>query len=152
MLRSKGVIIDDRTAISKLPKLVAAYLWLNSKDGTAINVTALQDWVFYIFPLLARNQSELKTINDTLKQMLGEVAEMQKLLEEGVELMDIGNLKEARDKFLQVLNFDISRIPDYLAPMANSIMKEARKYIEDIDNELQRIKARTRGSVDSSEG
>ena len=130
-LRSKGVIISDRTVISKLPKLFSAYLFLNMDNGK-VTVTALQNWVFDVIPLLARSPEEKKTIEKSLDEALGEVAEMQRKLNEGVELMRAMNLKDAGNKFREILNFDVSKIPDYLMPRAEVIVKQAKQYLDKI--------------------
>jgi MoxR-like ATPase len=134
-LRSKGVIISDRTIISKLPKLFAAYLFLNMDNGK-ITVTALQNWIFDIMPLLARSPEEKKMIEKSLDEALGEVAELQKKLNEGIELMKAMNLKDASEKFREILNFDINKIPDYLMPRAEVIIKQAKQYLDKI-NQIQ---------------
>jgi MoxR-like ATPase len=134
-LRSKGIIISDRTIISKLPKLFAAYLFLNMDNGK-ITVTALQNWIFDIMPLLARSPDEKKMIEKSLDEALGEVAELQKKLNEGIELMKAMNLKDASEKFREILNFDISKIPDYLMPRAEVIIKQAKQYLDKI-NQIQ---------------
>ncbi|MFP3226930.1 MAG: AAA family ATPase [Sulfolobaceae archaeon] len=139
-LRSKGVIISDRTIISKLPKLFAAYLFLNMDNGK-ITVTALQNWVFDIMPLLARSTDEKKLIEKSLDEALGEVAELQKKLNEGIELMKAMNLKDASEKFREILNFDINKIPDYLMPRAEVIIKQAKQYLDKINQIQQTLTA-----------
>jgi MoxR-like ATPase len=139
-LRSKGIIISDRTIISKLPKLFAAYLFLNMDNGK-ITVTALQNWIFDVMPLLARSPDEKKMIEKSLDEALGEVAELQKKLNEGIELMKAMNLKDASEKFREILNFDISKIPDYLMPRAEVIIKQAKQYLDKINQIQQTLTA-----------
>jgi MoxR-like ATPase len=144
-LRSKGIIISDRTIISKLPKLFAAYLFLNMDNGK-ITVTALQNWIFDIMPLLARSPEEKKSIEKSLDEALGEVAELQKKLNEGIELMKAMNLKDASEKFKEILNFDISKIPDYLMPRAEVIIKQAKQYLDKI-NQIQQTLTAEEGEI-----
>ena len=139
-LRSKGVMISDRTVISKLPKLFAAYLFLNMDNGK-VTLTALQNWVFDVMPLLARSPEEKKVIEKSLDEALGEVAELQRKLNEGVELMRAMNLKDAGNKFREVLNFDVSKIPDYLMPRAEVVVKQAKQYLDKIAQIQQTLTA-----------
>jgi len=139
-LRSKGIIISDRTIIAKLPKLFAAYLFMNMDNGK-ITVTALQNWVFDIMPLLARSPEEKRAIMKAIDDALGEVAEMQKKLNDGIELMKAMNLKDAGEKFREVLNFDLNKIPDYLMPRAEVIIKQAKQYLDKISQIQQSLTA-----------
>jgi len=137
-LRNKGIVISDRTIISKLPKLFAAYLYL-SMDGGKITITALQNWIFDVMPLLARSPEEKKAIEKAIDEALGEVAELQRRLNEGIELMRVMNLKDANEKFREILNFDISKIPDYLMPRAEVIIKQAKQYLDKISQIQQTL-------------
>ena len=139
-LRSKGILISDRTIISKLPKLFAAYLFMNMDNGK-ITVTALQNWIFDVMPLMARSPEEKKAIEKAIDETLGEVAEIQKKLNDGVELMRVMNLKDASEKFREVLNFDLSGIPDYLMPRAEVIIKQAKQYLDKISQIQQTLTA-----------
>ena len=139
-LRSKGIIISDRTIISKLPKLFTAYLFLNMDNGK-ITMPSLQNWVFDIMPLLARSPEEKRAIGKAIDDALGEVAEMQKKLNDGIELMRVMNLKDASEKFREVLNFDLGRIPDYLMPRAEVIIKQAKQYLDKISQIQQTLTA-----------
>jgi len=144
-LRNKGIIISDRTIISKLPKLFAAYLYLNM-DGGKITVTALQNWIFDIMPLMARSPEEKRAIEKAIDDALGEVAELQQKLNEGIELMRVMNLKDAGERFREVLNFDISKIPDYLMPRAEVIIKQAKQYLDKI-SQIQRTLTAEDGEI-----
>jgi len=139
-LRSKGIIISDRTIIAKLPKLFAAYLFMNMDNGK-ITMPSLQNWVFDIMPLLARSPEEKRAIEKAIDEALGEVAEMQKKLNDGVELMRVMNLKDASERFREVLNFDLGRIPDYLMPRAEVIIKQAKQYLDKISQIQQSLTA-----------
>jgi MoxR-like ATPase len=138
-LRNKGIIVSDRTIISKLPKLFAAYLFMNMDNGK-ITVTALQNWIFDVMPLMARSPEEKRAIEKAIDDALGEVAELQQKLNEGTELMRAMNLKDANEKFREILNFDISKIPDYLMPRAEVIIKQAKQYLDKI-NQIQQTLA-----------
>ena len=145
-LRNKGIVISDRTIISKLPKLFTAYLYLNMDNGK-ITITALQNWIFDVMPLMARSPEEKKAIEKALDEALGEVAEMQKKLNEGIELMRVMNLKDAGERFREVLNFDLSRIPDYLMPRAEVIIKQAKQYLDKISQIQQTLTAEDEGEM-----
>jgi MoxR-like ATPase len=145
-LRNKGIVISDRTLVAKLPKLFSAYLFMNMDNGK-ITVTALQNWVFDILPLMARSPEEKKAIEKALDDALGEVAEMQRRINEGVELMRAMNLKDASGKFREVLNFDLGRIPDYLMPRAEVIIKQAKQYLDKIAQIQQSLTAEEEGEV-----
>ena len=138
-LRNKGIVISDRTIISKLPKLFAAYLFMNMDNGK-ITVTALQNWIFDVMPLMARSPEEKRAIEKAIDDALGEVAELQRRINEGIELMRAMNLKDANEKFREILNFDISKIPDYLMPRAEVIIKQAKQYLDKI-NQIQQTLA-----------
>jgi arginine deiminase len=115
-------------------------------DNGKITVTALQNWIFDIMPLLARSPEEKKSIEKSLDEALGEVAELQKKLNEGIELMKAMNLKDASEKFKEILNFDISKIPDYLMPRAEVIIKQAKQYLDKI-NQIQQTLTAEEGEI-----
>jgi len=138
-LRSKGVVISDRTIIEKLPKLFASYLALYGV--TLDNVTnAVYDLIIF----MARNKDEVNAINKAIEESLGEVAELAKRLERAKEYIKAGNLQSAKDELQNLLNTDINSIVQkaaWMRPRVEAIMSMARQYLEKVNTILQQIAA-----------
>jgi len=138
-LRSKGVIVSDRTIIEKLPKLFASYLALYGV--TLDNVTnAVYDLIIYT----ARNKDEVNAINKAVEESLGEVAELAKRLERAKEYIKAGNLQAAKEELQNLLNTDINNIVQkaaWMRPRIEAIMSMARQYLEKVNTILQQIAA-----------
>ncbi|MFP3239966.1 MAG: AAA family ATPase [Caldivirga sp.] len=136
-LRSKGVIVSDRTIIEKLPRLFSAYLALYGV--TLDNVTnAVYDLIVY----MARNKDEVNAINKAIEESLGEVAELAKKLERAKEYIKAGNLQAAKEELQNLLNTDVSTIVQkaaWMRPRIEAIMSMARQYLEKVNTILQQI-------------
>jgi MoxR-like ATPases len=138
-IRSKGVIVSDRTVIEKLPKLYTAYLALYGV--TLDNVmNATYDLVKY----LARSREELKEIEKAIEDVLGEVAELARKLEKAKEMLRARNLRTAREILEQILNFDVSKIEKtpWLRPRVEAILASAREYLNlivQIEEQIERL-------------
>jgi len=138
-LRSKGVVVSDRTIIEKLPKLFASYLALYGV--TLDNVTnAVYDLIIF----MARNKDEVNAINKAIEESLGEVAELAKRLERAKEYIKAGNLQSAKEELQNLLNTDINSIVQkaaWMRPRVEAIMSMARQYLEKVNTILQQIAA-----------
>ena len=136
-LRSRGVIVSDRTIIEKLPKLFASYLALYGV--TLDNVTnAVYDLIIF----MARNKDEVNAINKAIEESLGEVAELSKKLERAKEYIKAGNLQGAKEELQNLLNTDINAIvqkASWLRPRVEAIMSVARQYMDRINTILEQI-------------
>jgi len=126
-LRSKGVIISDRTIIEKLPKLYCAYLALYG-----ITLDNVMSATYELVQYLARSRDELQSIRKAIDEALGEIAELARKLEKAKEFLKAKNLTSAKDVLKDVLNYDISKLEKtpWLKPRAEAIFAAARQYLE----------------------
>jgi MoxR-like ATPase len=136
-LRSKGVIVSDRTIIEKLPRLFAGYLALYGVTQDNI-VNGIYDLIVF----MARNRDEVNAINKAIEEALGEVSELAKKLEKAKELVKAGNLQGAKEELQNLLNTDINSIvqkASWLRPRVEAIMSVARQYMDKINTILEQI-------------
>lgn len=135
-LRSKGVIVSDRTIIEKLPKIYASYLALYG-----ITIDNAMNAIFDILPYLASDRSQLKDIRKAIEESLGEVAELAGRLEEAKNLVRAGDLKGALEKLEEILQYDVSRLQSkpWLKPRAEAVIRTAREYYSRIKAQLELI-------------
>jgi len=126
-MRSKGIIVSDRTIIEKLPKIYAAYLALY---GVTADNTMNAGYDILLFT--ARTRDELRDIKKLIDDMLGEVAELAKKLERAKEQIKARNLSSAKEVLKEILNYDVSRISKtpWLRPRVEAIIATARQYID----------------------
>jgi MoxR-like ATPase len=137
-LRTKGIIISDRSIIEKLPKLYAAYLTLHGVTPDNI-VNAAYDIVLYA----ARTPQELNDIKKAVDESLGEVAELSRRLEQGKQMLRVGNLHAALEAFREVAAYDVSRITSrpWLKPRVEALIRTAQDYIKRTQEIIQQIRA-----------
>jgi MoxR-like ATPase len=136
-LRSKGVVVSDRTIIEKLPRLFAAYLALYGVTTDNI-VNGIYDLIVYT----ARTKDEVNAINKAIEEALGEVAELSKKLERAKEYIKAGNLQNAKEELQNLLNTDINAIvqkASWLRPRVEAIMSVARQYMDKVNMILEQI-------------
>ena len=126
-LRSKGVIVSDRTIIEKLPKLYTAYLALYG-----VTLDNVMSATYELVQYLARNREELQSIKKAIEETLGEVAELAKRLEKAKEYLKARNLSSAKETLKEILNYDMSKLErtPWLKPRAEAIFATARQYLE----------------------
>jgi MoxR-like ATPase len=126
-LRSKGVIVSDRTIIEKLPKLYTAYLALYG-----VTLDNAMSATYEIVQYLARNCEELQSIKKAIEEALGEVAELARKLEKAKEYLKARNLANAKEILKEILNYDVSRLEKtpWLKPRVEAILATARQYLE----------------------
>jgi MoxR-like ATPase len=126
-LRSKGVIVSDRTIIEKLPKLYTAYLALYG-----VTLDNVMSATYEIVQYLARNREELLSIKKAIDEALGEVAELAKQLEKAKEYLKARNLASAKEALKNILNYDVSKLEKtpWLKPRVEAIFATARQYLE----------------------
>jgi len=136
-LRSKGVIVSDRTIIEKLPKLFSAYLALYGVTMDNV-VNGIYDLIVY----MAKNRDEVNAINKAIEDAMGEVSELAKKLEKAKELVKAGNLQGAKEELQNLLNTDIESIiqkASWLRPRVEAIMSVARQYMDKINTIMEQI-------------
>jgi len=133
-LRSKGVLISDRTVIEKLPKLYAAYLTL-----FGITMDNIMNAIYDLLPYLASDRSQLSDIKKVIEESLGEVAELASKLEEAKKMIRSGHLRGALEKLEEILNFDVSKLANkpWLKPRAEAIIRLAREYHQRVSEQLK---------------
>jgi MoxR-like ATPase len=126
-LRSKGVIVSDRTIIEKLPKLYTAYLALYG-----ITLDNVMSATYELVQYLARNREELQSIRKAIDEALGEVSELARQLEKAKEYLRAKNFDNAKNVLKEILNYDISRLEKtpWLKPRVEAIFATARQYLE----------------------
>jgi MoxR-like ATPase len=135
-LRSKGIIVSDRTIIEKLPKIFAAYLAIYGVtiDNIMYAPYELMMWV-------ARTKSELNDIKKVLDESLAEVAELAKKLEKAKEMLRVMNLAAAKKEISEILNFDMTKLASkpWLKPKAEAIIATAKDYLRYITEFEERL-------------
>jgi hypothetical protein len=126
-LRSKGVIVSDRTIIEKLPKIYCAYLAVYG-----ITLDNVMSATYELIQYLARNREELQSIRRAIDEALGEVAELARKLEKAKEYLRSKNLSSAKEVLEDVLSYDVSRLEKtpWLKPRVEAIFAAARQYLE----------------------
>jgi len=138
-LRSRGVLVSDRTIIEKFPKLYASYLALYG-----LNMDNLMNAIFDLLPYLASDRSQLNDIRKAINEALGEVADLASKLEEAKKLAKAGNIDGALQKLEEILSYDVNRLASkpWLKPRAEAIIKLAKQYhakLEEIKRRLQSV-------------
>ena len=126
-LRTKGVIVSDRTIIEKLPKIYCAYLAVYG-----ITLDNVMSATYEIVQYLARNREELQSIKKAIDEALGEVAELARKLEKAKEYLRSKNLSSAKEVLEDILNYDVSRLEKtpWLKPRVEAIFAAARQYLD----------------------
>ena len=126
-LRSKGVLVSDRTIIEKLPKLYCAYLSLYG-----VTLDNVMSATYELVQYLARNREELQSIRKAIDEALGEVAELARKLEKAKEYLRSKNLTSAKETLKELLNYDVSKLEKtpWLKPRVEAIFASARQYLE----------------------
>ena len=138
-LRSKGILVSDRSYLAKLPKLMAAHLWFNSRNGM-LTLEALDGWVFDLLPFIATTPEDLKLIEKTLGEYLGVIKEMEDKLREAQRRLREGDLKGAEDLLFNLVNgYDIKNVPEHLRNKYESMMKRVRKTLEQISDMKRKL-------------
>ena len=140
-LRSKGVIVSDRTIIEKLPKLYCAYLALYG-----ITLDNVMSATYELIQYLARNREELQNIKKAIDEALGEVSELAKKLEKAKEYLKARNLAGAKEILREILNYDVSRLEKtpWLKPRVEAILATARQYLDyiaQVEEMLDKLKS-----------
>ncbi|MGC9119514.1 MAG: AAA family ATPase [Thermoproteus sp.] len=137
-LRQRGVLVSDRYAVEKLPKLYAAYLVLYGP--TPENVVGA---VYELIQYTARSRQELADIRKFLDEAMGEVGELAKRLEEAKAQVRGGDLRGAKEKLMSVVNFDLSKIEKtpWMKPRVEAIISSAREYLRQIESIEKTLKS-----------
>jgi MoxR-like ATPase len=137
-LRTRGIIVSDRTIIEKLPKLYAAYLALQGVTPDNI-INAAYDIMLYA----ARTPQELNDIKKAIDESLGEVAELSRKLEQGKQMLRVNNLHAALEAFREVAAYDVSRLTSrpWLKPRVEALIKTAQDYVKKTQEIIQQIRA-----------
>ena len=138
-LRSRGVLVSDRTIIEKLPKLYSAYLALYG-----VTIDNVMSAPYDLVRFLARTKEELRDIDKAIEEALGEVAELAKKIEKAKEMLRAKNLSGAKEALKEVLSYDISRIEKtpWLKPRVEAMLSAAREYlnlISQIEEQIARL-------------
>jgi MoxR-like ATPase len=140
-LRSRGVLISDRTVIEKLAKVYASYIALYGLDSNGgINADVLFSAIYHILQYTARTPSEKVEIEKAVNEGLGELGELSKKIQHVKELLATRNFAayaEAEKILEDVLNDKglIERIAQkapWLRIEADAQLKLARELLERI--------------------
>ncbi|RLF08408.1 MAG: hypothetical protein DRJ60_00315 [Thermoprotei archaeon] len=122
-LRSKGIVVSDRTIIEKLPKLIASQCALYGLTVDNI-VNAIIDFL----PHLGKDEQEYNEIKNTIINEMGEVASLHDKLQSAKALAKGGNLDGALNKLEEIMTFDVTRLASkpWLKSRVEVIVKEAK--------------------------
>jgi len=133
-LRSRGVVVSDRTITEKLPKIYAAYLTLYG-----LTIDNIFNAPFDILKWMAKDKTQLAEIQKALDESMGEVAELARKLEEGKRLIKAHNYQAALKQFEEILTFDVSKLIDkpWLKVRAEAIISMARMYKQRLEEQLK---------------
>jgi len=140
-LRSKGILISDRTVIEKLAKVYTAYVTLYGLDANGgINADVLFSAIYHILPYVARTPAEKAEIDKAISEGMGELGELAKKIQRARELLATRNLAayaEAKKILEEVINDKdlIDRIAQkapWLRIEADAQLKMARELLERI--------------------
>jgi MoxR-like ATPase len=137
-LRSKGIILSDRTVISRLPMLFAATLALYG-----ITPENLSGAIYDLLPLTARSPQEASEIRKAIDEALGEVAELTRRIEQAKTLIRADKYDEALKLLKEVATYDVSRLRSkpWLKPRVEALVKLAQDYIQKIQEHMERMRA-----------
>jgi len=130
-LRGRGVLVSDRTAIEKLPKLFAAYLALYG-----VTMDNVMNAVFDIVVYTARTRDEVTAVKKAIDEALGEVAELAKKLEKAKELIRARNLAQAKDTLTEIINADVQQLAQrtpWMKPRVEAIVSSARQLLQSLE-------------------
>ena len=133
-LRQSGIMLSDRTIISKIPKIISAKILLDGADAV---FTAPFEAVI----LSASTPEEKQKAEEIIRNTLSKANEVINKYNQALELLESNRLNEAEALFKEVTQYDISKMPNYLAPVVREIVKNAEtalKMIEDYRNEMKR--------------
>jgi MoxR-like ATPase len=140
-LRSRGVLISDRTVIEKLAKVYASYIALYGLDGNGgINADVLFSAIYHILLFTARTPSEKAEIEKAISEGMGELGELAKKIQRAREMLATRNLAayaEAKKILEEVINDKdlIERIAQkapWLRIEAEAQLKMARELLDRI--------------------
>ena len=135
-LRSKGIVVSDRTIIEKLPKLIAARCAL---EGVTEEV--MYNAILDLLPFLAADEGERRDIMKVVEDQLGEVAKLHDKLEKARTLRRSGRLDEAKATLEELLTTDVTKYKDkpFVAKRLEAILADARFLYEDVLKRLQEL-------------
>jgi MoxR-like ATPase len=138
LAHSRGVFISDRTVIEKLFKLFLAYLALRGAISDTIAFQAAMKLIRYV----ARTPEELSELDRALEELLGEVAELKKKLDEAKYLLEVGEYKSALSKFKEVALYDVETLADrpWLKDYVKTVVEEAQRYVKKIGGFLSQVR------------
>ncbi len=140
-LRSRGVLISDRTVIEKLAKVYASYVALYGLDSNGgINADVLFSAIYHILPFTARTPAEKSEIGKAISEVMGELGELAKKIQHAKELLATRNLAayaEAKKILEEVINDKdlidkIAQKAPWLRIEAETQLKIARELLEKI--------------------
>jgi len=136
-LRGKGIILSDRTVIYQLAVLYGATLALYGV--TPENIAGA---VYDIMPYVARTPQEAAEIRKALDESLGEIAELNKKLEQAKDLLKVDKYEEALKQFKEVAAYDVTRLAakPWLKPRVEAIVHAAQDYVKRIQEHLERAR------------
>jgi MoxR-like ATPase len=143
-LRSKGVLVSDRTVIEKLPRLFTAYLALYG-----VTMDNVMNAVFDIVVYSARTRDEVIAVKKAIDESLGEVAELTKKLERAKELIRARNLAQAKDTLIEIINADVNALAQrtpWMKPRVEAIVSSARQLLQSLqalEEQINRLAGET---------
>jgi len=139
-LRSKGILISDRAAVEKLPKLYAAYLAIHG-----VTQDNLINAAYEIIRYAAHNAEELRDINKVIEESMGELAELARKLEAAKAHLRAGRLEQAVQLLHEVAAYDVSKLQNkpWLVPRISAVVGAAQSYLKKIEEVRQTVDSLT---------
>ena len=129
ILRVKHIAVGDEHVIETLPRLYAAYLAIHGVSSENMIGAAYE-----ILPYIAQTREEQDRIKKIIDESLGDVAELIRLLNDGKQQLEIGNVRGALEMFREVATYNPNHLPPGLKQNAEDLINAANKYIEKIQN------------------
>jgi len=126
-LRVKHIAVGDEHVIETLPRLYAAYLAIHGASPENMIGAAYE-----ILPYIAQTREELSNMKKVIDERFGEIATLVRLLNDGKQQLEIGDVRGALEAFHEVAAYDANHLPPGLKQNAEDLINAANKYIEKI--------------------
>jgi len=138
-LRSKGVMVSDRTIIEKGVKLYAAYLVLNGFD-----IVNVYNAIYKLAPYFAKDVKEHAEVKKAIEEARGKIGELAAKLDTARSMAASGNLAEAKKVLEDLITNtnieELSRTAPYARPEVEAILKEANELLEAVKRYINELK------------
>ena len=131
-LRKEGIMLSDRTVISKIPKIVSAKVLLEGGDAVFMAP-------FDAIKLVAGTPEEKQKVEEKIMASLGSVNELANKLNNAKALIKAKKFDEAEVVLKEILQADLSKVPTFFVPVAKEIMRKAEAMLRKLDELSKQI-------------